>query len=311
MADAVAALTHALHDWTPVRLVRAGADFAVEWAVVPTPFGDAFFEQSAERAMRRPFNLAFAQRTALAALVHDAAPLTREPDGFVFHLSRSGSTLTSQMLRALDDTIVIAEAQPLDALLALRGAEGWDDERIAAALRAMLGALARPRHDERRFFVKWTASAVHALPLIARAFPSVPWTFLFREPLAVLASQLEMMGGETLLRQAVLRQAQDDMEPAAQIVASAQAALAMPLGAGVFIDYAALPNAVFDTVLPAFGVTPTDAETARLRDVGKRDAKAGGTPFQPRPPAAPPNVDAATARRLADVYARLCARAES
>jgi hypothetical protein len=36
------------------------------------------------------------------------------PDGFVFHMSRCGSTLVAQMLAVVPDHVVVSEAEPLD-----------------------------------------------------------------------------------------------------------------------------------------------------------------------------------------------------
>src|SRR5206468_1319466 len=39
------------------------------------------------------------------------------PNGFIFHVSRCGSTLVSQMLAALAQNVVISEAPPIDAVV--------------------------------------------------------------------------------------------------------------------------------------------------------------------------------------------------
>ena len=38
------------------------------------------------------------------------------PSGFIFHMSRCGSTVISQMLAALAEHVVVSEAGPIDAL---------------------------------------------------------------------------------------------------------------------------------------------------------------------------------------------------
>src|ERR1700688_4974837 len=88
-----------LDGWTPVRVYANGGEPVVEWALVDGPFADPFFEQTANRAMEQPFNAAFARRTPIAALEerHRNAP-GLAPAGFIFHMSRCGSTLIAQTL---------------------------------------------------------------------------------------------------------------------------------------------------------------------------------------------------------------------
>ncbi len=115
-------------------------------------------------------------------------------------MSRCGSTLLSQMLAALPEHVVLSEAGPLDTVLQLHFREPsvTDEERIGL-LRAMMSALGQPRTGrERRLFVKLDSWHTLHLPLIRRAFPGVPWIFLFRNPVEVLVSHRRLRGGQAL-----------------------------------------------------------------------------------------------------------------
>lgn len=303
MDDALASLSAAgLRGWTPVRLWGEGPGSTVEWAVVDGPFAEPFFEQTAERAMRRPFNLIFARRTPLAVLDAQDPCEAARPAGLVFHLSRSGSTLIAQMLAALDGSAVVSEAQPLEALLAPERVAVAGHDATVARLRALAGAFPRPRRGEGRLFLKLHARHVLDLPQFARAFPGVPWVFAFREPRAVLRSQAEQPGAEV-----VAGAGPDLIGPGGSAVAAAGpadhaartlAAFAWAavegalLGGGTFVDYAALPAAVEERVLPHFGIAPTAAERERMRAAAERDTKRGGAPYRLRP-AEPARPDAA------------------
>jgi len=68
---------------------------------------------ASRKTLNTPFNQLFCDRTPLAALGDYAASNPGiAPDGFIFHVSRCGSTLVSQMLAALPDSIVLSEAGP-------------------------------------------------------------------------------------------------------------------------------------------------------------------------------------------------------
>jgi hypothetical protein len=281
-----------LRGWTPVWVSANGTEPEVEWAVVNEPFTDAFFEQTTDRAMRHPFNQAFARRMPLRVLERfDADAPGIAPAGFVFHMSRCGSTLISQMLAQLSSTVVLAEAQPLDALLRLRR-RGVDDATLIGWLRGMMSALAQPRAGEQRLFVKFHAWHVLELPLIARAFPAVPWIFVFREPRAVLRSQARIPGAE--LDPSSTSPAFVGLDfteavrigPAAYgarvIAAFCEAALRYAdCGRSAFVEYTSLPEIVVSGVLGFFGVETTADELQRMRETAPRDTKGDGV-FRPR-----------------------------
>ena len=321
----MAALTpSSLADWTPVRVYTGTGEPVVEWALIDEPLCDPFFETTADRAMRRPFNELFARRTAMSAVeALEECGGGIAPAGFVFHMSRCGSTLVSQMLARLRSAVVLSEPQPIDALLRLRRRmTGAEEERtLAAWLRAMVGALGRPHAGEQHLFVKFHAWHVLELPFIARAFPGVPWVFVFREPRAVLRSQAREPGAELVagtidpgyvgIAADAAHLVSPDEYGARVLAAFCDAALhGASIGTGAFVDYASLPDAVISQLLPLFGVSPGD-DAARMRDVTERDSKRPGTVFDARASVAhtSPEIERLAVRWLDAPYAALRAAA--
>ena len=310
-----------LRAWTPTRVRANGAEPLVEWAIVDEPFADPFFEQTLERAMQHPFNRVFAQRTPIDALeILAALEPGLAPDGFIFHMSRCGSTLVAQMLAAVSSTIVLSEAQPLDALLALRSARTCDDEQLVRWLRATVSVLARPRLGERRLFVKFNAWHVLELPLIARAFPGVPWIFLYREPREVLRSHARSPGAEAIawtidpayfgIDRAAAPFIPQDEFGARAVAAFCDAALRhASVGRSRFVEYSELPDAVFTELFDFFGVVPPQGSLDRVRAVAERDAKNPGAAFRRDPERAAPEIDRLAERWLDPLYAALRAAA--
>jgi hypothetical protein len=160
------------------------------------------------------------------------------------------------------------------------------------------------------------------LPFIARAFPNVPWMFVFREPRAVLRSQLESLGAEALLGTvdtaylglefAAAHAMPSDAYAARVVGAFCAAALRYAeTGRSAFVEYAAMPDAVFSDVLPFFGVRAGDAEAARMRDAARLDTKDAGAAFRARADGAgsPDAVDRLAAAWLDAPYAALRAAA--
>jgi hypothetical protein len=173
----------------PAQIRWTAAGPLVDWCHLgELRFTAPFFEQTIGTAMAHPFNLLFRRSTSLAALEEISREL--RPAGLIFHMSRCGSTLLTQMLAALPQNVVLSEPGPLDQVLRLPARlQGVTPDKSIGWLGGMAAALARRRNpEERDFFIKLEGWHVLILPLIRRAFPGVPWVFLYREPLDVLAS---------------------------------------------------------------------------------------------------------------------------
>jgi hypothetical protein len=279
--------------WLPVQ--AAGA--SVDWAhFAAEPLAEPFFIESARRASARPFNRLFRQATTLDAFVAGAAEEgSLVPDGFIFHMSRCGSTLVAQMLAALPGSVAVSEAQPIAA------AAGSGS---APVLRAMTAAFGRRRTgDEHRYFIKLDFRAALALPLFREAFPEIPWLFLYRDPVEVMVSQMQMPG---LLAPPGGAEEDHWAESLAAVCTAALAALGE--GGGLAVDYADLPGAIVP-ILRHFGVDPGPEGRARMQAASRRNAKAPSTPFvadgEAKRRAASEAVRAAAAAHLDAPYRRL------
>ncbi len=80
-------------------------------------------------------------------------------------------------------------------------------------------------------------------------------------------------------------------------------------GGGLLLDYRALPEAVFTSLLPHFGVSCDETERETMRGVARRDAKSPMVPFTADAAAkrreATEKVRDAADRHLAAIYRRL------
>jgi len=307
--------------WLPVRLLDCEGGGIVDWAY----FGDAvlaesFYEDSARRAAMRPFNRLFRHAMRLDDFVAGAQPDDGvAPQGFLFHMSRCGSTLAVQMLGRLPGTIALSEPGPLDALVRLAiGRTDLSEQWRIAALRAMVAALARKRSGEHRCFVKLDSWHILALPLLRRAFPDVPWVYLFREPVEVLVSHMRMRGYQTvpaLMPPGLYALDQASTAAPEHLCAGilaqfhTAAIAALEAGDGIAIDYADLPGAVAARVAPHFGLALSDAERAMLERAARGDAKAPDRAFTPdassKQAQASPAVRAAAREHLSPLHERL------
>jgi hypothetical protein len=309
--------------WTPaqIRWTRSGP--LVDWCQLgDLRFTDPFFEHTIERAMAHPFNQLFRRTTPLAAMV---APATLElkPAGLIFHMSRCGSTLASGMLAAPPQNVVLSEPGPLDQILRARSRlPGLTDAQLTALLRGMTAALGRRRHpEERDLFIKFEAWHLLRFPLIRRAFPDVPWIFLYRDPLEVLAS-IDMERPRQMMPGGI-----DDgllgLDPASATAMTpgaygarvleriCEAALAHGADGGRLIEYRQLPEAALGDMLAHFGLRYGADALAQMRELARFDAKRPGRPHADDSAQKRRDADAETRDLAATLLAPLHARLET
>lgn len=315
-----------LHGWLPVGITRHTSEPVVDWCRMGTRrFTEPFFDHTVQAAMQEPFNLLFRHQLPLDSLIEwqERSP-GPPPRGFIFHMSRCGSTLVSQMLAALPGHIVLSEPPPLDALLRtdLRGAD--DGQRIAW-LRAWVGIMGQPRNGGHDLFVKLDAWHVFDLPLLRRAFPDTPWIFLFRNPVEVMVSAISNPGmhlvpgmiGATLPG---IDPGEAMRMPQAEYIARVLAAVMRtalehvgPLG-GKAIDYSSLPEGVFSAIAPHFGLSLSPAQIEAMKAVTAFHAKTPYFNFEPdsetKRNAAGDDVIALCRTLLDPLYERLCEMSE-
>ncbi|WP_436358057.1 sulfotransferase [Brevundimonas sp. CEF1] len=312
---------HPAH-WLPARLFWGEeAEAQVTWLHgEDEQFSESFLQDTFNVWMRRPINAAFAPVTSLERLRARAASLPGiAPTGFIFHVSRCGSTLLSRLLAQAPDTLVLSEPPPFDAIVrANHRARRMTEALQIDTLRAMASALGQPRTPgQNRLFIKLDAWHALQAPLLRAAFPDTPWVFLYRNPIEVMVSQLRQRGMHTVpgvLPPALIGGADPSAvspeDYCAKVLGAIFAAgLAMHTpGRSLLINYSDLPNAI-NPIARHFGLDPNDPDfqTALAREL-KTDAKRGGD-FTPdsvtKRAEATPAIHAATMAWLTAIYDQL------
>jgi hypothetical protein len=256
-------------------------------------FTDPFFTQTINSCVRHPADLLFRPQTPLENLGEIAAEQPGlPPTGFIFHMSRCGSTLMSQMLAALPENIVLSEAGPIDDILRAHFRNpGITEEQRVKWLQWLVAVLAWRRHPaEKNVFIKFDCWHVMDLPLIQRAFPGVPWIFLYREPLEVMASAQKQLGGQMI--PGVLAPGLFGWDHAtvagmtlyeytARVLARlCESALAGAQGgAGKLVNYRQLPASIWPALMEYWKVKFSAGEIQRMLDTAQLDAKNPVLPF--------------------------------
>lgn len=278
-------------DWSPLRIYENDGRFFVDWIFLGRErFIEPFFEDTMQILLHEPFNLAFRHQTPIDFLgeIYEKSRGVA-PKGFIFHVSRCGSTLVSQMLASLEKNIVISEASVIDKIVRANAS----DEQKAVWLRWIVNALAQKRFGtEENFFVKFDSWGVLDLPLIEKAFPEVRWIFMYRNPIEVIVSNLRQPGAQMIpgavekifpqMNLFEILQFSIEERFARTIAAFCQSAIENANSKpGKFINYNQLPDAVTADICEHFGVPFSAKEIETMRNSSKFNAKTPQQKFSP------------------------------
>jgi hypothetical protein len=286
-------------------------------------FIEPFFSQTIDQCVRLPADQLFRHLTPL----DDLGEIMRTqpglpPTGFIFHMSRCGSTLISQMLAAAPENIVVSEAAPIDNILRAHFRDpNVTEERRVQWLQWLVGVLAWRRHPaEKNFFTKFDCWHALFLPLIQRAFPGVPWIFVYREPLEVMVSQMGHRGAHMIpgalecgifgWDSATTGQMAPNEYGARVLAKICEATLTETRnGNGKLVNYRQLPETVWPVLMDHWGVKFSPEETRRMMDAARLDAKNPSLTFEPdsqaKNAAASTELRALTRQWLEPVYQEL------
>ena len=277
-----------LKGWLPIRVRWQQQNPLFDWCFLGRRrFTEPFFDDTIQAMFRYPFNLLMRPLTGIDVLAncYKLRP-GLPPTGFIFHLSRCGSTLVSQMLAALPQNVVISEASPLDRMIRAytHRPEISDAERIDW-LHWMVAALGQIRTEEaEHYFIKLDSWHVFDMDILMKAFPDTPWIFLYRHPLEVLVSHSRQRGGGTIpgiIGYQLPGLSFDDSlqisaeEYTARVLAKiCESALRFQNHPnGLFVNYNQLPQFVTSTLLRHFRVDYSENEIDIMNLAARFDAK--------------------------------------
>jgi hypothetical protein len=203
------------------------------------------------------------------------------PSGLIFHVSRCGSTLVTQMLGTLPGVRAVSEPEVLSLYLlhCARGACAFDAE----VFRRLVKVLGR---GSGRYVIKLSSWNLVFLDRIREALPDVPWVFLTRDATEVMASNFRnpsaplrwYRSGDPRFTTCFPDwpgEARGAPEAffAWCLARYAQAARRHAGPQGLWMDYAQLPGGVHGHLLPHFGLEADAAQRARMEEKSRYRSK--------------------------------------
>nr|WP_315485451.1 hypothetical protein [uncultured Undibacterium sp.] len=179
-----------LKNWYPVSICEKTSD--VFWRDLGEQrFHASFFQNTLNEQTQAQRRVC---KTPISALgqFHDFI----EPTAFVFHVSRCGSTLLTQILSTLHQCIVLSEPPVIDSFF--RQYNELTEKNIHL-FRQLISALGQRRFtSERHLIIKLDSWHLGRFDFIRQAFPQTPLLFLYRNPQQVLASHQRQRGPQMI-----------------------------------------------------------------------------------------------------------------
>jgi hypothetical protein len=188
----------------PIEVYNVGGELRVRWLVTSSlDFSVPFFSHAIDKQISALLRPAVYETTweAFSGKTQEDAHRCSRPAGYIFHVSRCGSTLLANMVRASGNHLVLSEPGPLSAVLewAKDDPSRYDSRALVSG---MIEALSQPAHaSDSRVFIKLFSHSLFRIDLLRAVTPDVPEVFLYRDPLEVLLSNLDWPNQDWIWRE--------------------------------------------------------------------------------------------------------------
>jgi hypothetical protein len=194
--------TNSIKGWIPIKLYPEDSSLICRWLYVGNKdFTEPFFDETIS-ACRAQFSENGHLKRSMSSTDILADWSTEmdviEPTAFIFHISRCGSTLISQMLGMQPSNIILPEVPFFDDLLRYGKKQDCMPE-ILPQLKAAIGLYGAKRNeDQQQLFIKPDSWHIHFYKELRALFPTVPFFLLYRKPDEVIRSQQKKRGMQAL-----------------------------------------------------------------------------------------------------------------
>ena len=181
----------------PYKIDKRSGDPLCQWLYLEKQrFTEPFFDETISACRHHPFNSKRQRCISTLEMLAEWSGKIRAvpPTAIIFHVSRCGSTLASQLLALSEENIVLSEVPFLDEVLLgiAETAEADADYRLFDhALRFY--AMQRTEKQQ-RLFIKTDSWHLFFYQQLRQLYPAVPFILLYRHPAEVIRSQQKRRG---------------------------------------------------------------------------------------------------------------------
>lgn len=195
--------TPALKNWIPYKLVSDADSITCNWLDTHSiSYIEPFFKGSLAKINSARANFRIRSASDLQMINTWGADLPPvEPKAIIFHISRCGSTLVSQLLATLPRHIVLSEVPVFDQILRLQlNHAGFDQQATGKLFTSALKFYGQNKtnapHSD--VFIKADCWHLFFYEQLRRLYPKTPFVIVYRSPDAVFRSHRKMPGLHTI-----------------------------------------------------------------------------------------------------------------
>lgn len=274
-------------DWIPYAYHACAGE--ISWCLPQGRAVQPFYDEYITHCRQHLVNTLIAPRSSVKSLLQYADQCRELPDpsGFVFHLSRCGSTLVSGCLAQLENCSVLSESPLLTEILL---AKNIDLDKKKSLLRLSVYLQGRSSPD-RHTIVKWNAWDIFYWEIIREVWSQVPILLLSRDPVEILASHAKsagrhMSGDSTLAHVNDIfdcsRQCTGLLDYRIKVLRGLMTEMSQVLEErGVFpLDYTALDEIALRDICARFGIDLAPHQRWQIRRKLTRNSKSPLVAFQ-------------------------------
>jgi hypothetical protein len=184
-----ASISSALANWIPYKLSFNEGQPRCEWLYTgDKDFTEPFFDETISKCRQ----LNYRDRKSISSieiLPHWSGEIESvPPSAFIFHVSRCGSTLASQLLALDNANIVLSEVPFFDALL--RSGKNVSHQLLKDAITFYSPVKSHRKH----LFIKTDSWHIFFYKQVRELYPKTPFVLLYRRPDEVVRSQQKRRG---------------------------------------------------------------------------------------------------------------------
>ena len=191
-------MTPSIRHWYPSHLRVHGSCLLCDWIQLENiPFTNPFFDETLAKALGKPINSSPFRSTSTPDVLSAWSHLPHvPPTAFIFHVSRCGSTLLSQLLGLHPQCISLAEVPFFDDVLRLPFKTNAPETfSVAEALAAAIRIYGQQRTvSDRHLFIKLDSWHICFWQQLRALYPGVPFILLYRRPDEVVRSHRKLRG---------------------------------------------------------------------------------------------------------------------
>jgi hypothetical protein len=190
-----------LKNWIPYKLAISEGQLNCHWLNTRSlSFTEPFFEDTISKCLSMMSNPRFKSASDLPMISHWADELPPvEPAVIIFHISRCGSTLLSQLLAIVPQHIVLSEVPIFDQILRLPLTYNEFDEKsvdilLASAVKFYGQNKLQDAGIGSSLFIKADCWHLFFYEQLRKLYPQTPFIVLYRRPEAVFRSHSKQPG---------------------------------------------------------------------------------------------------------------------